>query len=1087
MEEGNKQVPEVVSIRKGFHKPFMNRGRMPKNNKKILAYTLLAVTLVGIVFTGLDYLRPAYVIGGTKITIDDINDHAAAIDEYKKNNKDLDFGGNAKQVARDDLVQNAAFKVEAVKHKNTSADAAVSLLKKKKFPGSARVQKMLRIRSENNAYQKALAANILSRKKLLVANSYFDAPFYQDKSKEQVQKLYDQIIERLNTKIMPPMKDGQSSQKIAKLVDVNLTDTDTSDDENSEQYFTKQVVGLDNRDYLSGVTKLNELSETVYNGVTINDMKTFDSMVDTLRIPGDVTPVFASKTGAFTILRLESASGGEFASWQDFIASYKKNNAKRIIFATEINPAKVISMVGDQVALKLTNPGLQKAYAAPKYCSTHAVQFIVRSYDTTSYAQLPVNSTVVGQSRDSHNCGSAYEGYRTTNNVFGALNDNCYGPAPSWSVASYADPSKYNFASYKSTENGFSAYPGWPKWSSGKINEVGQIYIDFLYTLKPGGGGPGDPGGGPGDSSTREGALDHPEPTAASGGIGAGVCNKIDGWVYADEFGAAALDIHVYFNAEAGQPGSIGWNIGPANKYRPDVEQVFPGRGEYHGFSFDPSIAPPPGLNVYDGNPHKIFLYGISPKGNFLFAKGELPACSPPSPSVGYASPTADIVLKPNEEQPTTAEISTSVTMTGAAFDVFVTRRVYVIKNSTPSVQEDIDAADLSPSPTSNPTGSSINATSSFGGIMTIADPISTLGIGVGDQICVETKIDKREVSISYLGVVTAVGTPVPAVSCKFIVNRPYIAVYGSDVFAGGGYTDGCKEANGIKAYSNAGYYGSGVQFAAYALGAIESFNTARLRAGAAEDPKPPIGLTFSNSEATKGDLGINKYCQYDYYRHRDDDVKAKPLASESDLPDGKWMKNGSVTLQTTDPSNTIKIANGHRVSLYVDGDVTINSNIEYTSGDSTKWTNPLNVSSFYLIVRGNIYIAPGVTRLDGVFIAQPGDMPAVPVATDFSGVIYTCASTGTGRRFATADLFNSCNSPLTINGNFQAHHIFLDRVGTKSLRDANSDEEKATTSGAAEVFNSTPEIFLAYPEIPRLEETGGSSIESVQILAPIL
>jgi hypothetical protein len=166
---------------------------------------------------------------------------------------------------------------------------------------------------------------------------------------------------------------------------------------------------------------------------------------------------------------------------------------------------------------------------------------------------------------------------------------------------------------------------------------------------------------------------------------------------------------------------------------------------------------------------------------------------------------------------------------------------------------------------------------------------------------------------------------------------------------------------------------------------------------------------------------------------------------------------------------------------------VTINSNIEYTSGDSTKWTNPLNVSSFYLIVRGNIYIAPGVTRLDGVFIAQPGDMPAVPVATDFSGVIYTCASTGTGRRFATADLFNSCNSPLTINGNFQAHHIFLDRVGTKSLRDANSDEEKATTSGAAEVFNSTPEIFLAYPEIPRLEETGGSSIESVQILAPIL
>ena len=174
---------------------------------------------------------------------------------------------------------------------------------------------------------------------------------------------------------------------------------------------------------------------------------------------------------------------------------------------------------------------------------------------------------------------------------------------------------------------------------------------------------------------------------------------------------------------------------------------------------------------------------------------------------------------------------------------------------------------------------------------------------------------------------------------------------------------------------------GSAVQLAALALGRIEQFTSAT---GRGASPQPPKGLTLANNGTATanstygGDFASG--CPTDYFGTAPS-PPAFPAASASNrtidptndaaghLPPGvtklRYNSSRGLTLEVSSPA-TARLSGTK--TLCVDGNVYINSSIEYNAGP---WAIG-NIPKFTLVVKGNIYIDSGVAKLDGIYVAQP-------------------------------------------------------------------------------------------------------------------
>ncbi len=267
---------------------------------------------------------------------------------------------------------------------------------------------------------------------------------------------------------------------------------------------------------------------------------------------------------------------------------------------------------------------------------------------------------------------------------------------------------------------------------------------------------------------------------------------------------------------------------------------------------------------------------------------------------------------------------------------------------------------------------------------------------------------------------------------------------------------------------------GAGTNLATFSRGLINGIASAQNRT----NPSPPIGLSFANTilfgSLFGGSLadGIIP-CPTDYYdtlKNVTPDPIVLTIASGTIDTKTAWFSNGALTITT--PFGTPPIALGKRPIIYVNGDAYIAGNIKLAGGATTIDDMP----NFYLVVKGNIYIAPGVSQLDGVYVAQPD-------SAGNRGKIYTCAFPdllpNTWRPpNATNELNTICKSTLTVKGAFIAKELKLYRsIGTLS---ANTP---------AETFNASPATWLATPcAISESCTPGGNAgYDAITSLPPIL
>jgi hypothetical protein len=291
------------------------------------------------------------------------------------------------------------------------------------------------------------------------------------------------------------------------------------------------------------------------------------------------------------------------------------------------------------------------------------------------------------------------------------------------------------------------------------------------------------------------------------------------------------------------------------------------------------------------------------------------------------------------------------------------------------------------------------------------------------------------------------------------VANRPYFQVDGGDVSAGAGMSIGgseCAASGGVNAKQDASivswnrgsagaYGGAGTPFGALALNHLQGFATGK-GTGLAPD-----GVSFANTGGSAnqvddaqqlfgGEFGGTN-CTADFFKN------------------ASGVQTGNVTIAGR------AVANGSRTTIYVDGNVYITGNITF----SGSYASAADIPAFSIIVRGNIYIAPGVTQLDGFYIAEPSSGSAT------NGIIYTCASAPFTAASLNRNLQAICGTALTVNGGFVGRQIWL-------LRTAGT-----ISSTPAEIFNYVPEAWLSAPYGNGLTPGKTDGYDSITSLPPVL
>jgi len=165
------------------------------------------------------------------------------------------------------------------------------------------------------------------------------------------------------------------------------------------------------------------------------------------------------------------------------------------------------------------------------------------------------------------------------------------------------------------------------------------------------------------------------------------------------------------------------------------------------------------------------------------------------------------------------------------------------------------------------------------------------------------------------------------------------------------------------------------------------------------------------------------------------------------------FSRTGATTIATSNGGSRNIIDN---IVIYVDGNLTIQNNIEYSTGGS--W-NIGSIPSLKVYVTGNIYIDNDVTQLDGQYVA--------------AGDIHTCTNSGVPVLGNVPFIANNCGQNLVINGNFKANKVhFLRSIGTILYGvpyEAYDSSNNPNGSNIAESFRFSPEAYL-------LEDGGGIS-----------
>ena len=218
---------------------------------------------------------------------------------------------------------------------------------------------------------------------------------------------------------------------------------------------------------------------------------------------------------------------------------------------------------------------------------------------------------------------------------------------------------------------------------------------------------------------------------------------------------------------------------------------------------------------------------------------------------------------------------------------------------------------------------------------------------------------------------------------------------------------------------------------------------------------------TFANNDDTAEYGGNFNYgrCLPNYWRGTAG-LTATPLPAQN-LLDINTLKDNDAKLYQPPNNAKLTLINNQtaalhlKATIYVDGDLYIRNNLINTQ-NSTSWREFNKIDYIYLIVKGNIYIQPDVTRLDAVLIAYTDDSQ-----DQTQGHLYTCYFDEAVQATSSGTIYQQeCDDKLTVNGALIGQTIHLGRSFSRT-----------DTTQVGEEINLLPEYFVGTPQLPGFEE----------------
>lgn len=183
--------------------------------------------------------------------------------------------------------------------------------------------------------------------------------------------------------------------------------------------------------------------------------------------------------------------------------------------------------------------------------------------------------------------------------------------------------------------------------------------------------------------------------------------------------------------------------------------------------------------------------------------------------------------------------------------------------------------------------------------------------------------------------------------------------------------------------------------------------------------------------------------------------------------PDQKFFRDGQLFIEPQEGMDDAYIfveksgCDNASGVFVIDGDLVINGNIRY---DTSVVSNAEQLASVVWIVRGDLYIDPGVTKLAGTFIVLGGtdsegndiqcgdDAPVLKC-----GTIYTCYN-GT---------LSDCNQQLVVSGQFLAKNFQFQRTYKSDLR----EPAELIIYDGRNIINPPPGLGDAIKSLPRWDQ----------------
>ncbi len=305
---------------------------------------------------------------------------------------------------------------------------------------------------------------------------------------------------------------------------------------------------------------------------------------------------------------------------------------------------------------------------------------------------------------------------------------------------------------------------------------------------------------------------------------------------------------------------------------------------------------------------------------------------------------------------------------------------------------------------------------------------------------------------------------------------QPFFQTFRGDMTAGApifesgtctNYDNG--EIRAFNSGSATSYRGSGAQLAIFARSSVLGFISASLRGA---NPVKPNGLTFANSGGP-GNFGrIRTFCSDHFSPYGTGTITSNDAQFNAEA---NAVAAGGVKVISHSGNLSASGFGSFRgdLEIYVDGNLTITGDMNYAVGG---YGSVDSLPHIRFVVKGDIFVQPGVTRLEGEYIAMP-----LNAAT--GGNIYTCAPTVNSTP-TYSQLTNDCTSAAQLRffGAVLARRVHLHRLAGTVGDDTGADYLGSTSS---EVFIESPFHWLR-------KSTAGSGsgsvrYESYSSLPPIL